>query len=205
MNQNKSLLFLIFTLLFVGCTEKSDNVLEIYLLEERQPSSIGIPMSELSSSYKEKLALTVEDLKYTNFDTINNKLIFGGEFNFLDSKIQKYPFLKDDEIIAIDTVNSIITLNKSGVDKITNLKPDMINGVQFVICNNKKPVFSGYFWSKYSSFKSSWYCIEYDHLDKISNTYKIYKSFGMNGNENKKIKFTEHEILLKSVKHKLTN
>lgn len=189
----KRLVFFSF-IIFISCQQKVDE-LEIYLLKQRVVSTEGIPISE-ARKIKEFKSIYGEFNDDTNFDIINKRFIFGGKFDVKLSQLEKEPFIKDSEIKSIDTIKGEISFTKSASDKIKKLRPNMINGKQFAICLNKKVVFTGYFWSKYSSYLGTWNCIEYNHLDDKTNLFSIYKSNGMNKIRTK-INFKEYYDLVK--------
>ncbi len=192
-------LILLFLLFFAfSCNNKKDDEFEIYLINKRIPSKNSVLISTLTKSEKFK-DLVNNVPKDTEIDTINNQIIFGGEFEVSNKYLNRKPFIEMNEIISLDTLNGEIMFSEKGSSKLNNLKTNM-KGVQFVICLNKKIIFTGYFWTTYSSYIGSWNCIEYDHTKKNnSNNFKIYKANGMNNNKSK-INFSSYPELIKFLK-----
>jgi len=84
--------------------------------------------------------------------------------------------------LCLDTISGKIELTAEAINKIVDLKSSMKHGIKFVICQDKEPLSTGYFWSSLSSYGSTWNCIEYNHSKKVSSSTKlnIYMGNGMN-------------------------
>ena len=65
--------------------------------------------------------------------------------------LQDTPFIKDTDIIWYDTSRSKITLSVSGSQKIIDLQPPIIDGIQFALTVDRKPVMCGYFINRVTS------------------------------------------------------
>ncbi|OYQ47948.1 hypothetical protein [Flavobacterium aurantiibacter] len=78
----------------------------------------------------------------------------------------------------------------------------MKEGIKFAICQNKKPLFTGYFWSSFSSYGSNWNSIEYNHTKKVSvpTNLKIFKGNGIDASKRKKISFANYKELVQILK-----
>jgi len=175
------LLFLLF--LFIGCSNP-DNTIEIYLLKSRAKNKYGISPDEFR-----KINTSIENEgfdigRFSTVDTLNKKINFAGEFDIYESKLEDKPFISDEEIEYLDLKTNKIKFTESAAVKISFLRASMREGTQFVITNNKKPVFGGYFWNTFSSFGSDWNCISYvhnlkDHPEKEQYNHILYKGNGM--------------------------
>lgn len=195
--------FLIFLLIItlVSCTEPKHSI-EIYLLKERAKSNDGITVEKIKNF--EKLDTISIDLlsKTANYDTINKEFIYAGKFEVTSNQIDSIPFISNSEIKSLDTVHSKIQFSGTVLEKILKIKPNTKTGVQFVICLNKKPIFTGYFWSKYSSYGSTWNCFEYDQRasEKEKYFFKIYKGNGINPNKRTNVNFNDSMELIQAFK-----
>lgn len=182
-----------------SCKNENDRI-EIYLIKSRVASKEGIPLSKIKE-FREDNSFSKDFINGTNYDTIKHEFILAGSFDVRSNQLPIEPFILDSEIELLDTIKNEIYLTDSGLKKIKELEPNMIHGTQFVICNNKKPVFTGYFWSKYSSYMSTWNCIEYDHLDTKNNKkLKFFKGSGTNLPIKNKINFGEYKNFIEAFK-----
>lgn len=180
---------------------KNDNSIEIYLLNERVETNEGVSLDKIKEYVENRNTFSKTFIDGTRYDTIKHEFIFAGKFEVKESQINKDPFIFDAEIESLDIVNGKILFSESGYKKIKAIKPDMIHGVQFVICNNKKPIFTGYFWNKYSSYVSTWNCLEYDHFDKkAGNQLEIYKGNGIDKIHKSKIDFNQYKDFVNAFK-----
>lgn len=178
----KKYLPLIF-LFFISCS-KQEHMVEIYLLKSRAKNKIGISCDEFKK-IKNSEGLTESNIgRFSTIDTINKKIIFAGEFDIYNSNLEDKPFIEDNEFEYLDLKNNKIKFSESAVEKILSLKASMREGIQFVVTDNKKPVFGGYFWNSFSSFGSDWNCISFVHdikerPEKEKFNHILYKGNGM--------------------------
>lgn len=203
--KNNVLILFFLTLLFIliiSC-EKQSNCIEIYLIKNKRiKTNEGIPLSKVIGFNNDNNSFSEAFVNGTKYDTVRKKFILAGAFNTTYDQLAKTPLIIDSEIEFLDTIKSEIHLTSLGFKKIKDLKPDMIHGIQFVVCNNKKPVFTGYFWSKYSSYTSTWNCIEYNHLDTIDNNpLKLFKGDGTNQPIKGKIHFKKYKNFIEAFKN----
>lgn len=136
------------------------------------------------------------------YDSIQKEFLYAPEFEVRQNELNENPLITSKEILCIDTISGKIELSAEGFNKIVELNSSMKHGIKFAICNNKEPLFTGYFWSSYSSYGSTWNCIEYKHTEKASKPVKlnIYKGNGMNPTKREKIDFKQYPKLLKSIR-----
>lgn len=191
-------LSVIFTLV-TSCKQESNSI-EIYLVKNRIETKEGIPLSEIKG-FEQNNSFSKAFINGTKYDTVKRDFILAGSFDAKYNQLKKEPFILDSEIELLDTIKSQIHLTPSGFKKVKELKPDMIHGIQFVVCSNKIPVFTGYFWSKYSSHMSTWNCVEYDHLvTSGNNPLKLFKGEGANLPNKSKIHFKEFKYFVEALK-----
>lgn len=100
----------------------------------------------------------------------------------------------------------MIGFSKSGASKIYSLPgTHMKDGIQFVITDNKIPVFGGYFWNDYSSYGSDWNCISYTHKVEFEKPREflehcIYKGKGMGYWKENRINFNQYPEFTKALR-----
>jgi hypothetical protein len=196
--------FVFFTIAFtllISCKHESNSV-EIYLVKNRIDTKEGVPLSEIKEFKQKNSPFSKAFINGTKYDTVKRDFILAGSFDAKYNQLKKEPFILDSEIELLDTIKSEIHLTPSGFKKIKELKPDMIHGIQFVICSNKIPVFTGYFWSINSSHMSTWNCIEYNYLDeKQNNPLKLFKGEGTHLPNKSKIHFKDYKYLVEAFKN----
>jgi hypothetical protein len=149
------------TFFFISCKENEDQV-EFYLLKNRVASTEGIPVQQYA---KLKKIENFQSVINCSFDTVKKQLIYGGKFVVNLKDIQKEPLITNDEILNLDLEKSELILSNSARKKISQIKPSMKYGVQFVILVNKKPCLTGYFRSNISSYIYNWNYISYDYYN----------------------------------------
>jgi hypothetical protein len=147
-------------LIFFGSCEKNEDKVEFYLLKKRIISTEGIPVQEYA---KLKNIKDFESVKYCSFDTVSKQFIYGGKFVVGQSDFEIEPLITNDEVLGLNLDKSEFVLSKSARKKISQIKPSMKYGVQFVIAVNKKPCLTGYFRSNISSYIYNWNYIGYDY------------------------------------------
>ena len=184
----------------ISCCSQEDKI-EIYLLKSRVKNSQGIPLKDVKNVEWE---IDTANFKYVTCDTINKKFIYSGEFDISKSILENKPFIEDSEIEYLDLKRNIIAFKKSVGKKIGSLKGKMLEGHQFVITENGVPIFGGYFWSIYSSFKSNWNTIFHthqilNHKPKEDTAYSILKGNGMNILDTK-INFNKYPKLIDALR-----
>ena len=188
---------IILLLISIGCSRPKHN-LEIYLLKSTSKSEEGIPARE----YFEKQKIDFDTLiikRNMNYDTINNELIYAGKFDITKSNLESKPFITNDEIEFLDLKSNEIKFTVSAAKKIASLSGKMTEGHQFVVTDNKRPVFGGYFWSVFSSYGTDWNTIL--HVHKIEGAkpnkkgnYQIFEGKGMGDFRNDPINFRSYLI-----------
>ena len=160
----KYLLYFLLLLCF-GCKKDNKPKVEIYLLKHVINSFEGQAVVEtdiykaLPDSVKKRSDLVA--LEQSQYSAIDTQFIYGGDYNVKLSDLKIEPFITDDEILSFDTENNKLVFDSIAANRIYQLEPNMIKGVQFVITVDKKPVLNGYFWSLHSSYSCNSYCIYY--------------------------------------------
>ena len=174
----RAISFISFFFFFFSCQEKEHAKIEIYTLRDG----------------------TIDTKSF--YDSIRQELIYAPKFEVRQSMLMENPLIMDGEILGVDTTGGNIIFTATGFNKIINLKPSMKHGIKFAICENKKPLMTGYFWSSLSSYGSTWNCIEYNHLaktDKSPKRLKIYRGNGIDITKREKINFKDYPELLKAL------
>jgi hypothetical protein len=130
---------------------------------------------------------------------LQKEFLYAPKFNVTQDLLNEKPLITDKEILCLDTISGKIELTAEAINKIVDLKSSMKPGIKFVICQNKEPLFTGYFWSSLSSYGSTWNCIEYNHSKKVSSSTKlnIYKGNGMSISKREKINFNSYPELVR--------
>ena len=156
----KSVIILSLTfLLVVSCQEKKDKI-EIYLLNKRIVSSEGIPIEKLE--FYDSISSKGKELyKDCVFDLKDSCAICSGKFEVKNEDINHKPLVDDKEVLSFNLKENSIKISKNGVEKISCLEPNYLKGVQFVVCVNKEPKFTGYFSSVFSSYLPTWNFLSY--------------------------------------------
>lgn len=182
----------------VSCVETKHSI-EIYLLKERVTSNEGIPFSKTKDFAKMDSVNLDPIAKITNYDTIKKEFIYAGKFEVNPNQMDSNPLINDSEIINLNTKKGNLRFSETAIKKIKDLKAPMQNGIQFVICDNKKPLFTGYFWNSYSSYGSTWNCIEYNNMN-IKDELKIYKGNGIDATKRTSVDFEKSKELIEAFK-----
>lgn len=156
-------ILLISSLLF--SFENHDQKIEIYLLKNKVRTSEGIPVLEYEKLKNIKYDKNLENVKDCNYDSISKKFIYGGKFTIEKENIETKPLIKDEDVLKLNLKKSELILSKNAKSRINQLKPNMKNGIQFVICVNKQPILTGYFRSNISSNIYNWNYIGYDYFE----------------------------------------
>lgn len=180
----KVIIITVFLLTFSSCKKEKD-IIEIYLTKKRIESYDGIAVKEAI-----KDSVMLKDILHNygekvRVDTINNKLIYMGNFNATHQDLEETPFIKDSEILGMDFKESAIHFKSSVADKIygqiSKWKNPQHTGRQFVLCKNGKIILNGYLLGSMSSYWSNTYSILY--YPKESNKgvvkYSIYDSLNL--------------------------
>jgi hypothetical protein len=81
------------------------------------------------------------------------------EFIVSPEDINSDPLIPDRGITSYKLGTYEIKLDSTACKKISQLEPSLPMGIQFVLTLNKKPIITGYFWNKDSSFGTNWYTI----------------------------------------------
>ncbi|MEZ0007863.1 hypothetical protein ABH942_003249 [Flavobacterium sp. 28YEA47A] len=175
-NKAINFLFPIVGLLCFSCKEKDKkSEIEIYTLKSSD-EKIEVP-----------------------YDSVKKEFIYAPKFEVTKNLLNENPLIVSKEVLCLDTLSGKIELSAEAINKIISLKSSMKHGIKFAICQDKEPIFTGYFWSSLSSYGSTWNCIEYNHSKKVSSSVKlnIYKSNGMNISKREKINFSTYPELIK--------
>lgn len=162
MRNFKKIIYLIAVLIFFSSCNKNENQVEFYLLKNRIISTEGIPVQQYA---KLKGLKDFESVKFCSFDTVSKQFIYGGKFIVSQNDFESEPLITDDEVLELNLENSEFILTESARKKISQIKPSMKYGVQFVIAVNKKPCLTGYFRSNISSYIYNWNYIGYDYYN----------------------------------------
>lgn len=176
-NKTYYFLFLIAVLLNFSCQQRnSKSEIEIYTIKSSGNENIGVSR-----------------------DSTKGEIIYAPKFEVTSDLINENPIITNDEILCLDTVSGKIELSADAINKIIALNPSMKHGIKFAICQNKEPIFTGYFWSSFSSYGSNWNCIEYKHTEKATKPLKlnIYKGNGIDAAKREKIDFSNYPKLLR--------
>lgn len=191
MKGNKILIFLILVSL-TSCTKTKDSI-EIYLLKNRIKSNEGISISGKTINMSD-----TNDIKsITSYDTVKKEFIYAGKFEVNSKYLNDSPLITDSEIISLNLKKGTIKLSKTGIEKIDKLRIPVKEGTQFAICVNKKPLLTGYFWNFFSSYGSTWNCIESIN-PKIKDELKIYKGSGIDATKRTSVSFDNAQELVKT-------
>ncbi len=194
-------IILALSIIFLSCTSQ-ENKIEIYLLKSRAENIEGIPLKEYIKNVEWKI--DTASFKYVTYDTIQKNFVYAGEFDISKSILEDKPFIEDEEIEYLDLKRNIIAFKKSAGRKIGSLKGKMTEGHQFVVTENGIPIFGGYFWSTFSSYKNNWNTILHvhqiiNHKPKEDTEYPIFKGNGMNKPDTK-IDFKKYPKLIEALK-----
>ena len=197
----KNIILFLLVITFFSCSKRESKI-EIYLLKSRAENIKGIPLKEYVNTVEWKS--DTANFKYVTYDTIQREFIYAGEFDISKSILEDEPFIEDNEIEYLDLKRNIITFKKTAGKKIGSLKGKMREGHQFVVIENGTPLFGGYFWSLFSSYKNNWNTILHvhqivNHEPKEDTEYPIFKENGMN-NPDTKINFEEYPKLIEALK-----
>lgn len=195
MRLNK-ILSILLILSLCSCVETKHSI-EIYLLKERVKSNEGVPVAEIKDFNKMDTISLKAIGKTANYDNIKKEFIYAGRFEVNSNLIDSTPLIYDSEIINLNTQKGNLKFSESAIKKIKELKAPMQNGIQFVICDNKKPLLTGYFWNSYSSYGSTWNCIEYNNI-KVKDELKIYKGNGIDATKRTSIDFSKSIELIEA-------
>jgi len=172
---------LLFSFLLFSCENHKEKI-EVYLLKNRVKTTEGIAVLEYVKLKKIKYDTNLENIKDCNYDSISKQLIYGGKFTVDKKNIETKPLITDEEVLKLNLKKSELILSEIGRNRITQLKPNMKDGIQFVICVNKQPYLTGYFRSNISSNIYNWNYIGYDYFDhKIATIHD--KNFVIRQNE----------------------
>lgn len=133
------------------------------------------------------------------YDSIQKEFLYAPKFEVSQDLLDEKPLILGEEILCLDIVSGKIELSAEAINKIVALHPSMKHGIKFAICQNKEPIFTGYFWSNFSSYGSNWHCIEYKHTEKATKPLKlnIYKGNGIDATKREKINFSNYPKLLR--------
>jgi hypothetical protein len=167
----KVISILLLSFLFFACDNHKDKI-ELFLLKHRVRTNEGIPVLDYVKLKNIKYDENLANLKDCNYDSVSKTFIYGGRFSIGNECLEAAPFLTDEDVLKLNLIKSELILSENGRQKIAHLKPNMMNGVQFAICVNRKPLLTGYFRSIYSSYVYNWNYINYDHYNKEKRTDK---------------------------------
>lgn len=156
-------IFLFSSLLF-SCENHKEKI-EVYLLKNRVQTTEGMTVLEYVKLKKIKYDSNIENIKDCIYDSISKQLIYGGKFSVDKENIETKPLITDEDVLKLNLKKSELILSEIGRNRITQLKPNMKDGIQFVICVNKQPYLTGYFRSNISSNIYNWNYIGYDYFD----------------------------------------
>lgn len=174
--KNKLLSIILFFIIFsiYSCQKKDDSKIEIYTIKSLNESKEPI------------------------YDSLQKEFLYAPKFEATEDLLNSTPLIVNEDILCLDTISGQIKLSANAINKIVSLKPSMKEGIKFVICNNKKPLFTGYFWSSFSSYGSMWNSIEYNHTEIASQPTKlnIYKGNGIDASKREKINFANYKELV---------
>ena len=193
------IIILSFLLLTCCARENFKSEIEIYLLKSRKiEKGIDIDKMDFYDEYCESLQFLLPD---TRIDSINQEFIYAGKFSANTNDLKIKPIINNDEILFLDTIGSKIIIKKSGLEKILNLKKEIVNGYQFAITENKKVIFTGYFWDFSSSYLSHWNSLyfksqKYYNKEKIE--LELFRNYGMKNPEFDSINFKQYPELIKA-------
>ncbi len=172
-----TILFLIIVAIY-SCQKKDNSQIEIYTIT------------------------SAKETKEPAYDSLRKEFLYAPKFEATEEMLDSVPLIINDDIICLDTISGQIKLSANAINKIVSLKPSMKEGIKFAICKNKRPLFTGYFWSSFSSYGSMWNSIEYNHIEKASQPAKlnIYKGNGIDASKREKINFANYKELVQILK-----
>lgn len=185
-------------LFLIGCHKSEQHSIEIYLLKDRVNTNEGVSLEKIKGFPEIDTIALKEMPKTVKYDTLNKEFIYAGSFHVNKNQIESTPLIKNEDVLGLNIDNSEIKLSAEAANKIIALKPSMKDGIQFVITDNKNPVMTGYFWSSYSSYGSTWNNIEYDHTKKVDKPIflRMYKGHGINAAKRETIPFSDFKDLV---------
>ncbi|SCZ01242.1 hypothetical protein [Flavobacterium caeni] len=195
--------FILLILFAFGCTKK-EHLIEIYTFKTRANNLNGINAEKyLLDNKKIDPEFIYEIGKTTTIDTLKQELIYAGEFKIEVTNLNTLPFITDKEILSLDTEQSKLKLSKSACEKISQLPGFHREGLQFVITDNRIPIFSGYFWSTFSSYGSHWYCLSYKPKQENCNEqfFDLTKADGMKSPMGTRVNFRNFNKMVESFKY----
>ena len=177
MHQKNSLSSIILFLIIIAvssCQKKDNSQIEIYTIT------------------------SAKETKEPAYDSLRKEFLYAPQFEATEEMLDSVPLIINDDIICLDTISGQIKFSANAINKIVSLKPSMKEGIKFAICKNKKPLFTGYFWSSLSSYGNMWNSIEYNHTEKVSQPTKlsIYKGNGIDASKREKISFANYKELV---------
>lgn len=71
--------------------------------------------------------------------------------NLSELELEDTPILSIDDIVTYDWETHEIQLTDSASERVTRLEGLMLGGLPFAVCVGREPVYSGAFWTSYSS------------------------------------------------------
>ncbi|MPT33558.1 MAG: hypothetical protein E2604_00350 [Flavobacterium sp.] len=189
---------LFISLFLTSCHKSEQHSIEIYLLKDRLNTDEGVSLEKIKDFPEMDSTALKEMPKTVRYDTLNKEFIYAGSFHANKNQVEPTPLIKNEDVLGLDVENSEIKLSAESANKIIALKPSMKDGIQFVITDNKNPVMTGYFWSSYSSYGSTWNNIEYDHTKKVDKPIflRMYKGHGINAAKREAIPFSDFKDLV---------
>lgn len=181
---------LIFILFFVSSCQRRD-IVEIYLLKEVKPNKIGVKYA------------SNDEYDTTTHDSVTKAYYKWTDFEYMESDLNKLPFISDLEIVSLDTLNGIIQFNNAASQRIIKNTDGFQRSKQFVITVNNQPVMNGYFHNIYSSYGTDWNTIRFEDLKNIDKkdlevyNFSMYLGKGLKNNHVKdKIYFNKYPLLI---------
>lgn len=183
MMYSRHIIYLLSILMIIVSCNREDNKpkIEVYTFKNFQPP-------------------VTDNLQY---DTLNKEIIYAGKFEVSAGDLNSSPLIHNEDVLELDTISGTIKLSATAINKIVSLEPSMKFGIPFAIFIDKEPVFSGYFWSSYSSYGSSWNCIEYNHTENVTDSkcLDIYKGNGIDALKREKVIYKNYPKLINSFKN----
>ncbi|MDP5100957.1 MAG: hypothetical protein NWQ09_06500, partial [Nonlabens sp.] len=164
--------------------KKNTGAIEIYLFAKKPKSKEGISITQ---AMKKFTYVNLDDFSESQdtsimrYDTKLHTFIFAGKLDLPKQENIGELFIESSEIVGLDPSKTDVVLTKSAALKLSKLPFNTFYGTPFIICENKRPIFTGYFWSGYSSLMSTTFQVMYDHVQKdfaSINHFKMYKANG---------------------------
>lgn len=198
----KRLSLILLVILIISCSKKPKHNIEIYLLKSRVENSFGIPIADYLKMNKLDY-VELKSFRNATFDTVKKQIIYAGKFDILKGQLNDKPFIENQDIKFLDIKRNKIIFTEKASRKIGSLPGKLNEGHQFIITDNGKPIFGGYFWSIFSSYGTNWNTILFTHKllnqpPKKELEYLMFEGKGMGFGLDNHINFNYYPQLIEA-------